>query len=116
MFGDTNRFRSCPGRQRAGLLSICIAGLVCSGPWMAGAVRAESVTLVPGPGSDLTTASCAVCHSLDYIVDNGPVMTPERWQVSVRKMIDVMGAPITAPTRDAILAYLSRNYVAPSTK
>lgn len=71
----------------------------------------SQVALREGDGRDAVSLNCVLCHSLDYIPMNSPVMTPERWQATVRKMIDRMGAPITEPDAQVILRYLSEYYV-----
>ena len=70
-----------------------------------------SIVLIDAPDRDFTTAHCAICHSLDYITMNAPVMDRARWQATVQKMIDRFGAPIEAKDVDRLLAYLSQHYV-----
>ena len=55
-------------------------------------------------------SSCAICHSLDYIVMNSPFQDRAAWEKTVTKMVKVMGAPITAEDATAIVAYLDRHY------
>ena len=74
----------------------------------------ESIRLVDGAGRDVTSASCAICHSLDYIPMNAPVMNRAAWEKTVRKMIDRFGAPIDDGAAREILDYLSVNYTAPA--
>jgi cytochrome c5 len=61
-------------------------------------------------GRDVVSAHCSICHSLDYIPMNAPVMTPDRWQASLHKMIEKMGAPIDETTAAKIQQYLSTQY------
>jgi sulfite dehydrogenase (cytochrome) subunit B len=68
------------------------------------------VQLVDGAGRDLTAASCAICHSLDYIPMNAPVMNRATWEKTVQKMIARFGAPIDAAGAREILDYLSTHY------
>jgi hypothetical protein len=70
----------------------------------------QSITLRDGSGHDLAMARCAVCHSLDYIQMNAPVMTHARWEATVRKMIDKFGAPISNEDSQVIVDYLSTHY------
>jgi cytochrome c5 len=70
----------------------------------------ESIRLEDGPGHDLTAARCAMCHSLDYIPMNAPVMDSAGWHKTVQKMIDRFGAPISAPEAREIVEYLSSRY------
>jgi hypothetical protein len=70
----------------------------------------ESIHLRDAPGAALTSASCATCHSLDYIAMNAPLMTRASWEKTVHKMIDKFGAPIHPEDVPAILDYLTEQY------
>ena len=70
----------------------------------------ENITLHDGRGRDLAMTGCAICHSLDYIPMNAPVMTRARWETTVRKMIDKFGAPISNEDARGIVDYLSTYY------
>ena len=71
----------------------------------------ESATvLADGPGRDQVQAACSMCHSLDYIVMNSPVQDQAGWDKTVKKMVSVFGAPLTAEESSAIVAYLARHY------
>jgi hypothetical protein len=72
----------------------------------------ESIVLKEGAGRDVTTAHCAVCHSLDYITMVAPVMNRAVWEKSVQKMIDSFGAPVNEPDARAIVEYLGQHYSA----
>ena len=76
------------------------------------AVRAgeETLRLKEAPGRDLTQGRCAVCHSLDYIPGNAPVMDRAAWGKSIQKMRDRFGAPVTDAEAQQILDYLAANY------
>jgi len=74
----------------------------------------ESLTLRPGPGRDLTAGRCAICHSLDYIPGNAPVMDRTGWQKTIQKMRERFGAPISDPEAQQILDYLAANYAGKS--
>lgn len=75
-----------------------------------------SVVLKEAPGRDAVYASCLACHSPDYIVMNAPFLDEKGWRASVSKMINVMGAPITAEQADEIVRYLAANYGATMTR
>jgi mono/diheme cytochrome c family protein len=75
-----------------------------------GAAAEESIQLIEAPGRDLTAASCATCHSLDYIPMNAPLMNRGSWEKSVHKMIDKFGAPIKPEDIEQIIAYLTAHY------
>lgn len=70
----------------------------------------ETLKLVDAPGWEITSASCATCHSLDYIPMNAPVMDRARWEKTFTKMVDKFGAPISKENGQLILDYLERNY------
>ena len=70
----------------------------------------ESIHLSDAPGAQLTSVSCATCHSLDYIPMNAPVMNRASWEKTVHKMIDKFGAPIRPEDVPAILDYLTAHY------
>ena len=76
----------------------------------ASTATAQDVDLRGGPGRDLVAAKCAVCHSLDYVPMNSPFLDRGGWEKTVRKMIDVMGAPVDEKDVPAILDYLTRSY------
>ena len=75
------------------------------------AIADESlVQLVEAPGKDLVVASCAICHSLDYVPMNSRFMDRKGWEASVNKMIKVMGAPIPPEDAAKIVDYLATQY------
>ncbi len=77
---------------------------------LAAAAGEETVKLQDAPGRDLVVARCAVCHSVDYVQMNAPVLDRAGWEKSVRKMIDQFGAPISEADAKSILDYLAINY------
>lgn len=74
----------------------------------------ETLTLRAGAGRDLTAGRCAICHSLDYIPGNAPVMDRTGWQKTVQKMRERFGAPISDQEAQQILDYLAANYAGKS--
>jgi mono/diheme cytochrome c family protein len=70
----------------------------------------EQIVLRSGAGHDITATRCVICHSLDYIEMNAPVMDRTAWQKTIRKMIDRFGAPVSADEAREILDYLSTQY------
>lgn len=70
----------------------------------------DSIRLRDGSGRDLTAARCAMCHSLDYIPNNAPVLDRSGWQKEVQKMRDRFGAPLTDQEAQQILDYLAGSY------
>jgi len=65
--------------------------------------------LKPGPGEEVTSRACSICHSTDYIVVQ-PHLDAQHWDAEVQKMIKVFGAPITPSDAKIISDYLARNY------
>lgn len=70
----------------------------------------ETLRLEAGPGAELVTGRCIVCHSVDYIEMNAPVLDRAGWEKTVRKMIDRFGAPITDGEAQQIVEYLGKHY------
>ena len=70
----------------------------------------SQIRLNDGPGKDLVTAKCAICHSLDYIPMNSPFLEPAGWEKEVDKMVKVMGAPVREDEAPTILNYLNSSY------
>jgi hypothetical protein len=73
----------------------------------------DDTRLKPGPGSQLTTASCLLCHSADY-VSTQPPLDRAAWKGIVTKMREKYGAPVQASYVDEIVAYLAENYGKPN--
>ena len=69
----------------------------------------ETAKLKPGPGSELVTAQCLICHSAEYISTQPRLMRPA-WKAAVQKMKDKYGAPVAADQMDALVDYLVKNY------
>ena len=89
--------------MKALLCGVLLAGVAAS-------ASEESIQLQDAPGRDLVVARCSVCHSVDYVQMNAPVFDRTGWQKSVRKMIDVFGAPISEDDAHRIVEYLGNNY------
>lgn len=70
----------------------------------------STLHLRDGPGRQLVEAHCVMCHSLDYIPMNAPILDRKGWEGSVNKMIKVMGAPIGEEDARAIVDYLASRY------
>ncbi len=65
----------------------------------------ETARLQPGPGVEVATAACMVCHSVDYIYMQPP-LTKDQWRAEVGKMKHVFGAPFPEQDIDTIVTYL----------
>lgn len=64
-------------------------------------------TLVPGKGSDLTTARCATCHDAQHITRAR--LSREEWEYNIHNMIE-RGAPVAPHEIPIILEYLATYY------
>ena len=62
------------------------------------------------PGKTLVETNCSMCHSLDYIPMNSPILDRKGWEASVKKMIRVMGAPVSEADAQMIVDYLASQY------
>jgi len=69
----------------------------------------ETATLKPGPGAELVTAQCLLCHSADYI-STQPPLTRAQWQADITKMQQKYGAPIATNNIERLVDYLVKNY------
>jgi cytochrome c5 len=74
------------------------------------ALAQETFALIDAPGRDVTSTSCVVCHSLDYIPMNASLMNRASWEKTIRKMVDKYGAPIKDEEAAQILSYLTAHY------
>ncbi len=89
----------------------CAVSLLLGLPLQAVRAGDESgVHLKPGVDAALTQARCSSCHSLDYIPMNSVFLKRSAWQAEVRKMIRVMGAPVSDSEAERIVDYLTRYY------
>lgn len=69
----------------------------------------ETAKLKAGPGYELATAQCMLCHSADYI-STQPRLTAGQWRATVVKMQTKYGAPILTDRIDDLADYFARNY------
>ncbi|HTA29383.1 MAG TPA: hypothetical protein VK731_02800 [Candidatus Cybelea sp.] len=69
----------------------------------------ETAQLKPGPGVDLASANCSLCHSADYI-STQPRLTRTAWKAEVTKMQQKYGAPLLANNIEALTDYLTKSY------
>jgi mono/diheme cytochrome c family protein len=88
--------------------SLLLAALPLTGV-LAGSGEAQ-LHLQPGPGEDLASSRCIICHSLDYIPANAAAMDRAGWQKTVQKMRERFGAPISDEEAKMILDYLDAHY------
>jgi cytochrome c5 len=88
------------------LLAITLATLAAA----SACADETKIKLPAGPESVTVRANCSVCHSLDYLQMNSKFMDKAAWEAEVRKMVKVMGAPISAEDSARIVDYLTRNF------
>lgn len=69
----------------------------------------ETARLERGPGIELVTAQCMICHSVDYI-STQPRMNRAAWTATVTKMREKYGAPAPTNQVDEVVSYLVKNY------
>jgi cytochrome c5 len=70
----------------------------------------KPVKLPAGEGAALTAATCAACHSLDYVTTQPRGKGEQFWKDSVTKMVNVYGAPVAKDDAATIAAYLGRTF------
>ena len=69
----------------------------------------ETQKFKPGPGAELATSNCLLCHSADY-VSTQPPLTRTAWKATVEKMRIKYGAPIVTNKLDELVDYLTVTY------
>lgn len=69
----------------------------------------ETTKLERGPGVEVATAQCLLCHSADYIAIQPP-LNRATWAATVTKMKDKYGAPILPDATNALVNYLVKTY------
>lgn len=97
------------GISAAMLVLSALAG-VAADAWV---LPPETVKLKPGPGSEVASAQCLLCHSADY-VNTQPRLTRAGWEASVKKMKEKYGAPIPADKVTNLVDYLTQSYGKPT--
>jgi len=89
----------------AWLASIATAALC-----VAATADESAIHLRDGAEAATVTANCSGCHSLDYIQMNARFMKRAGWEAEVKKMVSVMGAPVSDADATRIVDYLTREY------
>lgn len=59
----------------------------------------------PGPNLEAFQQHCLLCHTARYVTMQ-PRFSRTVWEKEVKKMVDVYGAPISAPEQQQIVEYL----------
>ena len=68
------------------------------------------IRMKDGPEVTTLLANCSGCHSLDYIQMNSRFMKRATWEAEVKKMVSVMGAPVSDADAAQLVDYLTREY------
>ena len=106
-------------RQCAALLAIVLS--IAFAPWRSAAdsslppgqrwapvhveLPVSETPFPPGPGSEIATSQCLICHSAGMILRQPP-LTQEQWLAEINKMRNAFGATIPAEQIDALTHYL----------
>ena len=69
----------------------------------------EKPALKPGAGVERVTGNCLLCHSVDYVATQPPLLRAQ-WTATVEKMRGKFGATIPTNQVPAIVDYLTANY------
>ena len=69
----------------------------------------ETIRFKPGPGAQIATGQCLLCHSADY-VSTQPPLDRAGWTASVIKMREKYGAPIQEAQIEPLVDYLVKTY------
>ena len=79
------------------------------------AATADETRIQMRDGPELMTlvANCSGCHSLDYVQMNSRWVKRAGWEAEVKKMVTVMGAPVSPEDQAKLVDYLTREYGVP---
>jgi hypothetical protein len=75
-------------------------------PWV---LPVAQPALKAGPGVEGISGTCALCHSLDYILTQPP-LSRAQWTAAVEKMRAKFGAPLMTNQTPVLVDYLTANY------
>jgi len=68
------------------------------------------IRMADAPETPALIANCSGCHSLDYIQMNSRFVKRAGWEAEVKKMVSVMGAPVSEADAAKLVDYLTREY------
>jgi mono/diheme cytochrome c family protein len=68
------------------------------------------IRMADAPETPALIANCSGCHSLDYIQMNSKFAKRAGWEAEVKKMVSVMGAPVSEADAAKLVDYLIREY------
>jgi hypothetical protein len=92
------------------LHALWLASIATAGVAVAARADESTVHLKDGLEAATVAANCSGCHSLDYVQMNAPFMKRAAWEAEVKKMVSVMGAPVSDEDALRIVSYLTREY------
>lgn len=73
----------------------------------------DPITFQPGPGKEIASGFCLICHSAEYIYMQPP-HSAEHWRAIIRKMQQAFGCPIPEEQIAPLATYLvSQNAIQP---
>jgi mono/diheme cytochrome c family protein len=76
-----------------------------------GALADEAkIRMKDAPETPALIANCSGCHSLDYVQMNSRFIKRAGWEAEVKKMVTVMGAPVSEADAAKLVDYLTREY------
>ena len=76
-----------------------------------GALADETrIRMADAPETPALIANCSGCHSLDYVQMNSRFIKRAGWEAEVKKMVSVMGAPVSEADAAKLVDYLTREY------
>ena len=93
-----------------GALAGAVLLAALAGAWGPAMADEDAIQLRDGSWRDLVAARCAICHSVDYIQGNAPVLDRAGWKKEIQKMRDRFAAPISDEEAQQILDYLAGSY------
>lgn len=73
----------------------------------------DPISFQSGPGSQIATTYCLICHSAEYVYTQPP-HSREKWEEIVKKMKHTFGCPIPESDMPTLVTYLvSQNEIQP---
>jgi hypothetical protein len=92
--------------------AVCLSFVIAS-PVSATSIKLKSTkveyptsdTLFTGPGADAINNNCLACHSADHVLYQ-PLLSKEKWEEVVHKMVTAYKAPISPDDEKQIVDYL----------
>jgi hypothetical protein len=68
------------------------------------------IRMKDAPETPALLANCSGCHSLDYVQMNSRFLKRAGWEAEIKKMVAVMGAPVSEADAAKLVDYLTREY------